>query len=165
MPRPSKKEHLVDTAVKLFGRDGFHATGIDKILQEAGVARMTLYKHFRSKDELILATLRRRDEQFRIWFKSTIEKTGGTPAERLLASFDALDEWFAGRAFAGVPFTGCSFINATAEFSEANHPVHQLAAEHKRLMLEYLRLLASSADARDPDGLAWAIPFCMKGPS
>ncbi len=163
MPRPSKKEHLVDTAVKLFGRDGFHATGIDKILREAGVARMTLYKHFRSKNELILAALRRRDEQFRIWFKSTIEKTGGSPAERLLASFDALDEWFAGRAFAGVPFTGCSFINATAEFSEANHPVHQLAAEHKRLMLEYLRLLASSADARDPDGLAWAISLLHEG--
>ncbi len=163
MPRPSKKEHLVETAVKLFGRDGFHATGIDKILQEAGVARMTLYKHFRSKDELILAALRRRDEQFRIWFKSAIEKSGGTPAERLLASFDALDEWFAGRAFAGVPFTGCAFINATAEFSEANHPVHQLAAEHKRLILEYLRLLASSAGARDSDGLAWAISLLHEG--
>jgi AcrR family transcriptional regulator len=163
MARPSKKEHLVETAVKLFCRDGFHATGIDKILQEAGVARMTLYKHFRSKDELILAALRRRDEQFRIWFKSAIEKTGGTPAERLLASFDALDEWFAGKAFAGVPFTGCSFINATAEFSETNHPVHQLAAEHKRLILEYLRLLASSAGARDPDGLAWSISLLHEG--
>ncbi|HDL16453.1 MAG TPA: TetR/AcrR family transcriptional regulator, partial [Rhizobiales bacterium] len=97
MARPSKKEHLVDTAVKLFGRDGFNATGIDKILQEAGVARMTLYKHFKSKDELILAALRRRDEQFRIWFKSAVEKTGGSPAQRLLASFDALEEWFEGR--------------------------------------------------------------------
>lgn len=163
MPRPSKKEHLVETAVKLFGREGFHATGIDRILQEAGVARMTLYKHFRSKNELILAALRRRDEQFRTWFKSTIEKTGGTPAERLLASFDALEEWFAGRAFAGVPFSGCSFINASAEFSESGHPVHQLAAEHKRLVLEYLRLLASSAGARDPDGLAWSISLLHEG--
>ena len=163
MARPSKKEHLVETAVKLFGRDGFNATGIDKILQEAGVARMTLYKHFRSKDELILAALRRRDEQFRIWFKSTIEKTGGTPAERLLVSFDALEEWFEGRAFGGVPFTGCSFINAAAEYSETNHPVHQLAAEHKRLMLEYLRLLASAAGARDPDQLAWEISLLHEG--
>ena len=163
MARASKKEHLVETAVKLFGRDGFHATGIDKILQEAGVARMTLYKHFRSKDELILAALRRRDEQFRTWFKSTIEKTGGTPAERLLASFDALEEWFKGRAFASVPFTGCAFINATAEFSEASHPAHQLAAEHKRLILEYLRLLASAAGARDPDALAWAVSLLHEG--
>ncbi len=124
---------------------------------------MTLYKHFRSKDELILAALRRRDEQFRTWFKSRIEKTGGTPAERLLASFDVLEEWFDGRAFAGMPFSGCSFINAAAEFAEARHPAHQLAAEHKRLILEYLRLLASSAGARDPDGLAWAISLLHEG--
>ena len=163
MARPNKKEHLVETAVKLFGRDGFHATGIDKILQEAGVARMTLYKHFRSKDELILAALRRRDEQFRTWFKRTIEKTGGTPAQRLLASFDALGEWFAGRAFGGIPFSGCAFINAAAEFSEAGHPVHQVAAEHKRLILEYLRLLASAAGARDPDELAWSISLLHEG--
>lgn len=163
MPRASKKEHLVETAVKLFGRDGFHATGIDKILQEAGVARMTLYKHFRSKDDLILAALRRRDEQFRTWFKSSIERRGGAPAERLLASFDALDEWFEGKAFAGIPFTGCAFINASAEFSEAQHPVHQLAAEHKRLITEYLRLLASAAGAREPDRLAWEIALLHEG--
>lgn len=163
MARSSKRDHLVETAVRLFGRDGFHATGIDKILQEAGVARMTLYKHFRSKDELILAALRRRDEQFRTWFKSSIERTGGAPEQRLLASFDALEEWFEGRAFAGMPFTGCAFINATAEFSENSHPIHRAAAEHKRLILEYLRLLASSAGARDPDALAWAVCLLHEG--
>ena len=163
MARPSKKEHLVDTAMNLFARDGFNATGIDKILLKAGVARMTLYNHFKSKDELILAALRRRDELFRVWFKNTIEKTGGTPAERLLASFDALQEWFEGRAFGGMSFTGCSFINAAAEFSQTSHPVHQLAAEHKRLTLEYLRLLASAAGARDPDQLAWEISLLQEG--
>lgn len=163
MARASKKEHLVETAVKLFGQEGFHATGIDRILQEAGVARMTLYKHFRSKEELIVAALRRRDEQFRIWFKTFIERTGGSPAERLLASFDALEEWFAGKAFSGLPFTGCYFINASAEFSDHSHPVHRVAAEHKRLILEYLRLLASSAGARDPDSLAWSISLLHEG--
>ncbi|MEE8533082.1 MAG: helix-turn-helix domain-containing protein, partial [Alphaproteobacteria bacterium] len=58
----SRRDHLVDTALALFCRDGFHATGIDRILAESGVAKMTLYKHFKSKDELILAALRRRDE-------------------------------------------------------------------------------------------------------
>lgn len=163
MARASKKEHLVETAVKLFGREGFHATGIDRILQEAGVARMTLYKHFRSKEELIVAALRRRDEQFRTWFKSFIERTGGSPSERLLASFDALEEWFEGRAFAGLPFTGCYFINASAEFSDHSHPAHRVAAEHKRLILEYLRLLASSAGARNPDELAWGISLLHEG--
>lgn len=163
MPRPNKKDHLVETAVRLFGREGFHATGIDRILEEAGVARMTLYKHFRSKDELILAALRRRDEQFRTWFKSAIERRGGSPAQRLLASFDALQEWFEGRAFGGLPFSGCSFINAAAEYAESVHPVHRLAAEHKRLILEYLRLLCSAAGAREPDRLAWSIALLHEG--
>lgn len=163
MARASKKEHLVETAVRLFGREGFHATGIDRILQEAGVARMTLYKHFRSKDDLILAALRRRDEQFRTWFKSAIERRGGSPAERLLGSFDALEEWFEGRAFGGLPFSGCAFINAAAEFAETRHPVHQVAAEHKRLIMEYLRLLCSSAGARNPDALAWSIALLHEG--
>lgn len=163
MARPNKRDHLVETAVRLFGQEGFHATGIDRILQEAGVARMTLYKHFRSKDELILAALRRRDEQFRTWFKSSIERRGGTPAQRLLASFDALEEWFEGRAFAGLPFSGCSFINAAAEYADNMHPVHQVAAEHKRLLLEYIRLLCSSAGARNPDSLAWSIALLHEG--
>lgn len=163
MARASKRDHLLETAVTLFAQEGFHATGIDRILQEAGVARMTLYKHFRSKDELILAALRRRDEQFRTWFKKTIEKRGGSPAQRLLASFDALQEWFEGRAFAGLPFSGCSFINAAAEYAENDHPVHQVAAEHKRLILEYLRLLCASAGARDPEKLAWSIALLHEG--
>lgn len=163
MARASKRDHLVETAVRLFGQEGFHATGIDRILQEAGVARMTLYKHFKSKDALILAALRRRDEQFRTWFKSSIERRGGSPAQRLLASFDALEEWFEGKAFAGLPFSGCSFINAAAEYAENAHPVHQVAAEHKRLLLEYLRLLCSSAGARKPDALAWSIALLHEG--
>ncbi len=57
-----RREELVQTAVRLFRKNGYHATGIDRILAEAGVAKMTLYKHFRSKDELILGALRRWDE-------------------------------------------------------------------------------------------------------
>ena len=83
-----RRDHLVDIALDLFSRDGFHATGIDKILAESGVAKMTLYKHFRSKDELILAALRRRDERFRNWFMRTVERRADTPRERLLAMFD-----------------------------------------------------------------------------
>ena len=112
MPQSVKREQLVDTALRLFYRDGFHATGIDKILAEAGVARMTLYKHFKSKDDLVLAALRRRDEQFRTWFERAVEQRGATPRARLVAIFDALDDWFAGRAFPGGEFHGCAFVNA-----------------------------------------------------
>ena len=82
---PSRRDHLVDTALELFIRDGFHATGIDKILAESGVAKMTLYKHFKSKDELILSALRRRDERFRNWFMRAVESRAQAPRQRLLA--------------------------------------------------------------------------------
>ncbi len=108
----SRRDHLVDTALEMFCRDGFHATGIDKILAQAGVAKMTLYNHFRSKDELILAVLRRRDERFRRAFVRAVERRASAPRDRLLAIFDALGEWFCRN-----DFTGCTFINASAEYT------------------------------------------------
>ena len=69
----SRRDHLVETALALFMRDGFHATGIDRILSHAGVAKMTLYNHFKSKEELILAALRLRDERFLVWFPAAVE--------------------------------------------------------------------------------------------
>ena len=93
MDRP--RERLVQTAVRLFYRHGFHATGIDRILNEAGVAKMTLYKHFRTKEELILAALRHRHEQWMKWFVTRTEQLTPDPRRRLLSAFDALGEWFA----------------------------------------------------------------------
>ena len=154
----SRRDHLVDTALDLFCREGFHATGIDTILAESGVAKMTLYKHFRSKDELILATLRRRDERFRNWFMRAVESRAATPRERLLAMFDALGEWAQGR-----DFTGCMFINASAEFAKRDDPIHAAAAEHKRLVLAYVRDTAAAAGARDADELAWQLTLLMEG--
>ena len=92
--RAPRKEHLIQTAVELFRRRGYHATGIDRIIAEAGVAKMTLYKHFRSKDDLIVAALRRWDEDSRRWLIRAIEERADEPYERLLALFDVLDEWF-----------------------------------------------------------------------
>ena len=74
-----KRDHLIDTALGLFSRYGYHAMGIDRILAESGVAKMTLYNHFKSKDELILAVLRRRDERFRNWFMRTVERRAKAP--------------------------------------------------------------------------------------
>ncbi len=125
-----RRDHLVDTALRLFYRDGFHATGIDKILAESGVAKMTLYKHFKSKDELILAAVRRRDEQIRNWLMRAAERRARAPRDRLLALFDALEEWFRSD-----DFSGCMFINASAEFGRCDDPIHAAAAEHKRLVL------------------------------
>jgi AcrR family transcriptional regulator len=154
----NRREHLLDTALSLFGTEGFHATGIDKILAHAGVAKMTLYNHFRSKDELILAALRRRDESFRNWFMRDVERRTEVPRERLLALFDALGDWLARDGI-----TGCMFINAAAEYGDCNHPIHAVAAEHKRLMTGYVRDLAKSAGAADPDRLARQLYILLEG--
>lgn len=145
----NRRDLLVETAARLFYRDGYHATGIDRILAESGVAKMTLYKHFKSKDELILAALRRQDEQFRNWLMQAVEKRARAPREQLLAIFDALDEWF------GSPqFNGCAFLKASAEFSGRDNPVRAVAAENKRLTLAYFRNRAEAAGASDPGRLA-----------
>jgi AcrR family transcriptional regulator len=159
----SRRDDLVDTALKLFYAGGFTATGIDKILAESGVAKMTLYKHFRSKEELILAVLHRRDEQFRNWLMGEMKKASADPRERLLAMFDALEVWFEGRAFKGMGFNGCAFINAAGEFGDQDHPAHRAAAEHKRSIVEYLKRLCSDAGASDPARLAEQLALLKEG--
>lgn len=155
---PSRREQLVDRAAEIFYRNGFKACGIDKVLRDAGVAKMTLYHHFRSKDELILAALRHRDERFRNWLVRTVEASTRDPRQRLLAVFDALAEWIAGD-----DFHGCMFINAAAEFGDLSNPIHSTAAEHKRLVRNYLESLAGQAGAAKPRELACQISLLVEG--
>ncbi|NQV83416.1 MAG: TetR/AcrR family transcriptional regulator [Rhodospirillales bacterium] len=154
----AKREHLINTALDLFYRGGFHATGVDEIVEKAGVARMTLYNHFKSKDELILATLRKRDAKFRNWFTSSVERLGKTPDGRLLAIFDALEEWFCGKQY-----SGCMFINASAEFAQPDDPIKMAACEHKKLVLKYVRELTKAAGALRPKKLADGLMLLMEG--
>lgn len=154
----SKRDQLIDTALTVFAREGFHATGIDRIVAEAGVARMTLYNHFESKDALILAALRRRDERFRAWFVGAVEARAATPRDRLLAIFDVLADWFA-----APDFTGCLFINAAAEYGAPDSAVHRAAAEHKALIRGVLRGWAVAAGARDPEALADGLALLKEG--
>ena len=84
------RAHLVSVALKLFRQHGFHATGIDKILAESGVAKNTLYRHFKSKDELILASLRQQDEEFRNWLMREVARRDNA-IDRLLAVFDVIE--------------------------------------------------------------------------
>lgn len=154
----SRREQLVESAARLFGRHGYHATGIDRILAEAGVAKMTLYKHFGSKDELILAALRTRDQWFRNHVARELARRTDDPAERLILVFDVIDEWCN-----GPEFNGCMFVNAAAEFSDPEDPIHAAAAEHKRLFTAYLREQADAAGARDPAALAERLALLIEG--
>ncbi len=145
----SRRDQLIDTALDLFNRNGYHATGIDRILAESGVAKMTLYNHFGSKDGLIQAALTRRDARWRAWFRDAVARRAETPRGRLLAVFDALDEWFA-----RPDFHGCMFIRAAGEYAALDDPIHAGAAAHQRLVLAELRELAAAAGARRPARLA-----------
>ncbi len=153
-----KRDHLVDVARDLFYRHGFHATGVDTILKEAGVARMTLYKHFKSKEELILATLELQDEQFREWLVAAVERQAKRPSDRLLAVFDAFGELFRSDSF-----FGCAFIKASGEYPNLQDPVHQLAVRHKEMIQSYLRGLAAEAGAKNADTLSKQLILLVDG--
>jgi AcrR family transcriptional regulator len=153
-----RREHLIETAERLFNEHGYHATGIDRILAEAGVAKMTLYNHFRSKDELILAVLRRRDETFRNRLVRAVERAADTPRERLLAIFDVLREWFRSKEF-----HGCMFINASAEYGAPDSAIRAASCEHKRLLTNYVEELAREAGAAEPAALAEALMLLIEG--
>lgn len=154
----SKREELVQKALESFYRGGFHAIGMDRLAKETGVSKTAIYKHFRSKDELILATLRLRDEQFRNWLTRRTEALASDPRERLLAIFDALGEWFAEPGF-----RSCMFIKASSEFQTRGEPIHTMSAEHKHLLARYFAKLATEAGARDPEGLARQLLLIKEG--
>ncbi len=154
----SRRDQLIDTALDLFNRNGYHATGIDRILAEAGVAKMTLYNQFGSKDALIEAALARRDERWRAWLREAVAQRAETPRGRLLAVFDALEEWFA-----RPDFHGCMFIRAAGEYTKLDDPIHAGAAAHQRLVLGDLRDLAAAAGARQPARLAREILLLALG--
>jgi AcrR family transcriptional regulator len=155
--RPNKRDELVRKAQEIFYRDGFHATGMDFLSAETGISKTTMFKHFRSKEELILAVLRLRDENFRNWLFRRMEQAG-PPRAQLPAMFDALAEWFATPGF-----RSCMFIKAASEYPDPGHPIHAQAAEHKRLLFLQLEKVTTRAGARDPAALARAMLLLKEG--
>lgn len=156
--RISTRDRLIDAATSLFATGGYHAIGVSRILEEAGVSRVGLYHHFRSKEELILAVLRRRDEVTRNLIMREVEQASHQPAERLLALFAFLER------YVGQPdFTGCMFLNAAAEYHDENHPIHRMATEHKRMMLSFIEKQCGLLGADDPHLLAHQIYMLFDG--
>jgi len=154
----SKRDELVQGALKAFYAGGFHAIGMDRLAKDAGVSKTAIYKHFRTKEELILATLRLRDEQFRNWLIRRVEALADKPRDQLLAIFDALEEWFLEDGF-----KGCMFIKASSEYLDRDDPIHATSADHKRLLRAYFQSIAQKAGARDPAALARQILVIKEG--
>jgi AcrR family transcriptional regulator len=161
-----RREQLVSTALRLIYQGGIHATGIDTILAESGVAKMTLYKYFRTKEELVVAALRKWSDTWHEWFGREVTGRSVDPRERLLAVYDAIGIFIHnGGPWAALTdrFSGCPFINAAGEFSDAAHPIHALGAEHKRRTLGFIENLARQAGARDPSALASSLALLAEG--
>ena len=157
-PSSLKRDHLMATAWRLFYRDGLRAVGIDTILAEAGVAKMTLYNHFASKEELIIAILEKRDVEFRASLMARVEAAGTDPSQRLLAVFDWHEAWFGTE-----DFKGCIFIRAVSEYPDPVHPIHQTAWRHKIAVKTLLADLATASGARDPDAFAETLSLLIDG--
>ncbi len=153
-----KRDHLMATAWRLFYRDGLRVVGIDTILAEAGVAKMTLYNHFASKEELIIAILEKRDCEFRESIVAKVGTAGSDPVERLLSVFDWLESWFGTENF-----KGCVFIRALSEYPEPTHPIHKTAWRHKEAIQATLADLCAAVGAKDPTALANTLSLLIDG--
>lgn len=156
--RPSKRDELVQKALQVFYRNGFHATGMDMLVAETGISKTSMYKHFRTKEDLILAVLRLRDEHFRNWLYRRMEERADRPLDQLVAMFDALEEWFDEPGY-----KGCMFIKASAEYQEGGHPIHTQSADHKRLLERHVTHLAEAAGLNDPAAIARQLLLLKEG--
>jgi AcrR family transcriptional regulator len=151
------RERLLDTAYELFSRRGIRGVGIEEVIERAGVAKATLYRHFPSKDALVLAFLELREQH---WTRDLLEvQTGAhaSPRERLLAIFDVLDE-----RIHSEDFDAYLFFNALLEMG-ADHPAGRASVRHVENIRSIVRQLADEAELRDPDAFARSWHILMKG--
>jgi AcrR family transcriptional regulator len=157
--RQPARQRILDTAYDLFSRRGLRGVGVDEVIERAGVAKATLYRHFPSKDHLALAFLQEREQLWTLgWVEAEARKRGSTPEEQLLAIFDLFDEWFHRE-----DFEACSFINVLLELNSRTHPVGNACVAHLENIRAVLRTLAEEAGIEDTDGFARTFHILMKG--
>jgi AcrR family transcriptional regulator len=152
------RERILETADRLFYQEGVRAVGVDRIIAEAGVAKMTLYNHFPSKDDLILAVLQRREESALEFFRTAMERHGKKTKNSLRAFFAALKEWFETPGF-----RGCAFQNAAVELADPAHPGTSFVRGHKRRFSKFLRGLVEEAVGKSAAKIAAAMAILVEG--
>jgi len=158
-PASDARERILRSAYALFSERGIQAVGVDAIIEDAGVARQTLYRHFHSKQELVLRFLERREELWtRGWLETEVMRRASAPRERMLAIFDVFDGWFREPGF-----EGCSFINVLLEFKAPGDALHRASRAQLARIREFVAGLAAEAGAADPVGLAAQWHILMKG--
>src|SRR5215813_7141520 len=158
---PSTSEarlRILETADRLFYREGIRAVGIDRVIAEADVAKATLYAHFPSKDDLIVAVLHHREESVLTFFRTAMERHGRRTKDRLSAFFAALKEWFQ-----SPDFRGCAFQNAAIELADPTHPGSEFVRGHKLRFSEFLRGLVEEAVGKSAAKVAPAVALLVEG--
>lgn len=152
------RRRILETADRLFYAEGLRAVGIDRIIAEADVAKMSLYKHFPSKDELILAVLKHREEKNLEFFDSAMERHGKRTNDKLRAFFAALKDWFESPGF-----RGCAFQNAAVELADPAHAATKFVRDHKRRFSEFLAGLVEESIGKKTARIAPAVGLLVEG--
>lgn len=152
------RQRILETADRLFYQEGIRAVGIDRIIAEAGVAKMSLYKHFPSKDDLILAVLKYREEGVLGFFRSAMERHGKKAKNPLRAFFAALKDLFESPGF-----RGCPFQNAAVELADPSHPGAEFVRGHKQRFSEFLRTLVEERVGKAAAKVAPAVSILVEG--
>jgi AcrR family transcriptional regulator len=156
--RPEARERILESAYELFSRRGVRGVGVDEVIAHAGVAKATLYAHFPSKDDLVLAFLEQREQRWSVAFVVTeAQRRGTTPEEQLLAIFDAFDDWFHRD-----DFEACSFIKLLLEMG-AEHSAGRASIRHLDNVRSILQGLAQEAGLREADRFARSFQLLMEG--
>lgn len=166
MPAPvvPEEEHansvdrIMAVAYELFSRRGVRDVGVNELIERSGVAKATFYRHFPSKDSLVLAFLERRDRQWTVdAIVSEARRRGATPADQLLAIFDVFGDWFLRE-----DFEACSFINVLLEMGPA-HPLGQASIDYLAKIRGHVQVLAEEAGLQRPEEFARSWHILMKG--
>lgn len=149
----------MDSAFLRLYRDGFRNVGIDQILGDVGISKTAFYKHFESKDDLLLAALQEHHRHMEADFRAIVVQRGGdVPAQQLLALFDAVEN-----IIESDQFHGCVFVNVAIEFPLPHEPAHQMAASSKAAIEKVVAEIAQRAGAADPAALAQELCLIMEG--
>ena len=152
------REKILTTATDLFQTQGINSTGVDTIVAVAGTTKMTLYKYFRTKEELILEVLNKSQQDFQSWLDEKLNSSSKKPTDKIQQLFDFIEEWITSPNFIGM-----GFIKASAEFPNEENPIHQLSSKQSREFRQFIAKLASEANIKDADGLALQLSLLFEG--
>ena len=157
-----KRQQLIETAFRLFYQHGIHAVGVNQILEEAKVAKKTLYTHFESKEKLLEAVLEYRDARFVDWASRCMQQEQAGK-DAILALFDALDDWINDRVESLSAFHGCLFINTCSEYGDPTSTPHQLCRAHKLRIHDLVKSQLLEMAVSEPDFLADMLTMLKEG--